>query len=112
MKGTSMSTTTTDQVSGKIYRLRAPDASTYETTTPGQLGGYAPGRIYGRLNCPSAKRHLANGNYVKSRVFFADEAMAIASGFRPCFYCMRERYKEWKAGGIPGTASYPWMIVP
>jgi methylphosphotriester-DNA--protein-cysteine methyltransferase len=30
-------------------------------------------------------------------VFFADEATAIAAGYRPCFVCMREEYRAWKA---------------
>jgi methylphosphotriester-DNA--protein-cysteine methyltransferase len=30
------------------------------------------------------------------RVFFADEATAIAAGYRPCGACLRERYAEWK----------------
>jgi methylphosphotriester-DNA--protein-cysteine methyltransferase len=30
-------------------------------------------------------------------VFFADEATARAAGYRPCFTCMREEYRAWKA---------------
>jgi methylphosphotriester-DNA--protein-cysteine methyltransferase len=29
-------------------------------------------------------------------VFFADEATAVAAGYRPCSVCCRERYLEWK----------------
>jgi methylphosphotriester-DNA--protein-cysteine methyltransferase len=36
-------------------------------------------------------------------VFFADEATAVAAGYRPCAVCMRERYDAWKgAGAAPG----------
>lgn len=103
----------TDNITpSKTYRLRAPDGKFYESPVKGDLGGYAPERIYGRLDCPSAKRHLEKGKYANHRVFFADKATAIASGFRPCFYCMREEYKRWKAGGEPGTPEYPWLITP
>ncbi len=37
------------------------------------------------------------GTYQKIRVFFKDEATAIAAGYRPCGCCMREKYKRWKA---------------
>jgi hypothetical protein len=53
----------------KPYRLTAPDGSTYESDTPGELGGYKKDKIYGRLDCPSAIRALPKG-YAKHRVFF------------------------------------------
>ena len=65
--------------------------------TRGTVGGHRGTRIYGRLDCPSALRAIANGGYVKHRVFFADEAEAIAAGYRPCARCMRENYRAWKA---------------
>ena len=37
------------------------------------------------------------GHIVRWRVFFADEATAIAAGYRPCAVCMREEYRAWKA---------------
>lgn len=82
----------------KTYRLTSADGSTFESTVPGTLGGYRPKKIYGRLDCPSANRHLANGHYRKHRVFFADELAAIAAGYRPCAKCMPERYAAWKSG--------------
>jgi methylphosphotriester-DNA--protein-cysteine methyltransferase len=39
---------------------------------------------------------IKKGYYVKHRVFFADEAAAIAAGYRPCATCMKERYILWK----------------
>jgi hypothetical protein len=96
----------------KSYRLLSPDGSTYESSTPGNLGGYAPLRIYGRLDCWSANKHLRKGGYAQHRVFFADEEAAIAGGFRPCGHCLRDRYKRWKQGGIPASADYPWLILP
>jgi methylphosphotriester-DNA--protein-cysteine methyltransferase len=68
------------------------------------IGGHRKTRIYGRLGCPSALRAIANGGYVTHRVFFADEAAAIAAGYRPCARCMPQRYKEWKASAFSGDA--------
>jgi methylphosphotriester-DNA--protein-cysteine methyltransferase len=65
-------------------------------TIRGTLGGHRGTKIYGRLDCPSALRAIARGGYVKYRVFFADEAAAIAA-YRPCARCMPERYRAWKA---------------
>ena len=79
----------------KIYHLMGADKKIYDSTEPGTLGGHKKYRIYGRLDCPSALRHIAKGEYVKYRVFFKDEETAIAAGYRPCGICMREKYKEW-----------------
>ena len=81
----------------KVYHLIGPDGKPYDSLEPGTLGGYSRMKIYGRLDCPSALRHIANGNYVKYRVFFRDEITAIAAGYRPCAKCMPEQYKRWKA---------------
>ena len=96
----------------KIYRLTSADGSTFESTAPATLGGYRPKKIYGHLDCPSADRHLANGHYRKHRVFFADEAAAIAAGYRPCAKCMPERYAAWKSGGRLNAEDYPWQLTP
>jgi methylphosphotriester-DNA--protein-cysteine methyltransferase len=63
----------------------------------GTFGGHRKTRIYGRLDCPSALRAIARGGYVKHRVFFADEATAVAAGYRPCSRCLPDRYRDWKA---------------
>jgi methylphosphotriester-DNA--protein-cysteine methyltransferase len=52
--------------------------------------------LYGRLDCPAALRAIARGGYVKNRVFFADEKIAVSAGFRPCAVCLPERYARWK----------------
>jgi len=50
------------------YRLIDKDGTSYESATPGTLGGHKATRIYGRLDCPSALRALANGGgLLKSR---------------------------------------------
>jgi hypothetical protein len=35
-----------------------------------------------------------------------------ACGYRPCGNCMRKRYREWAKGGVPGSAGYPWRVLP
>lgn len=81
----------------KTYKLMDENGNIYVSEQPGILGGYKKRKIYGRLDCPSALRHIAKGEYVKHRVFFADEATAIKAGYRPCGICMKEAYKVWKA---------------
>lgn len=81
----------------KTYTLLDEDRRPYQSSTPGTLGGYRRSRIYGRLDCPSALRAIAKGQYVEHRVFFADEAVAIAAGYRPCGSCLRPEYRRWRA---------------
>lgn len=73
----------------KQYKLIGSDGIPYVSDDPGTLGGYKRGatRIYGRLNCANALRWIAKGHYVPYRVFFKDEATAIAAGFRACRKC-------------------------
>ncbi|MFD9701569.1 Ada metal-binding domain-containing protein [Lentzea sp. NPDC059081] len=82
---------------GKGYTLLGPDRVPRGSEVPGTLGGHRPGRIYGRLDCPSALRAIARGGYVRNRVFFADEETAVAAGYRPCSVCMPAEYAAWKA---------------
>jgi len=82
----------------KRFRLLAADRRFYSSSTPGSLGGNGRMKIYGRLDCASAQRALAKGKtYQQHRVFFADEATAIAAGYRPCGNCMRQQYRVWQA---------------
>jgi methylphosphotriester-DNA--protein-cysteine methyltransferase len=85
----------------RAYTLLGADGRPYRSATPGTLGGYRRGRIYGRLDCPSARRALAAGGYVTHRVFFADEATAVAAGYRPCAVCLPDAYRRWKAVTAP-----------
>ena len=79
-----------------MYHLIGRDGKPYDSDTPGTLGGHRKLKIYGRLDCPSALRYIAKGQYVAHRVFFADEETAIAAGYRPCAKCMPEAYRRWK----------------
>ncbi len=56
-----------------------------------RLGGNQKLKIYGTLSCTSGKRLK-----VENRVFFKDEEDALASGFRPCGHCLKEKYLIWK----------------
>ena len=80
------------------WTLLGPDGAPYESDRPGTLGGHRRSKLYGRLDCPAARRAIARGGYVRDRVFFADEAAARAAGYRPCAVCLPERYAAWKAG--------------
>jgi methylphosphotriester-DNA--protein-cysteine methyltransferase len=86
-----------DEQSSRTWTLLDARRQPYQSAAPGAFGGHRKSRIYGRLDCPGALRAIARGGYVTNRVFFLDEATAIAAGFRPCFACMRERYRTWKA---------------
>ncbi len=55
-----------------------------------KLGGYQKARIYGLLSCKSGKRIKT-----ENRVFFKDEAEALAAGYRPCGHCLPQKYKRW-----------------
>jgi methylphosphotriester-DNA--protein-cysteine methyltransferase len=82
----------------KTYRLLGADGNFYQSKRKGLLGGHYRTKVYGRLDCPSALSWLQRGNtYPRHRVFFADEATAIAAGFRPCGACMRDAYKKWRS---------------
>ncbi|GAA3514417.1 Ada metal-binding domain-containing protein [Actinocatenispora rupis] len=78
------------------YTLLDGAGRAYRSGTPGRWGGHRRLRVYGRLDCPSALRAIAAGGYVTQRVFFADEATAVAAGYRPCAVCLPDRYAAWK----------------
>ena len=82
--------------SRRTYRLLAPDGVIRESSLPGTLAGNRRLKIYGRLDCRAAIRALPRG-YAGHRVFFRDEAAAIAAGYRPCARCLPEQYRLWKA---------------
>ncbi|MFT4202584.1 MAG: Ada metal-binding domain-containing protein [Chitinophagaceae bacterium] len=56
-----------------------------------RFGGNRKLKIYGTLSCASGKKMKR-----ENRVFFSSENEAIENGFRPCGYCMKEKYKKWK----------------
>ena len=80
----------------RTWTLTGGDGKPYASPVPGTLGGHRGGRLYGRLDCRAALRAIARGGYAKLRVFFPDEATAIAAGYRPCAVCMASEYAIWK----------------
>jgi hypothetical protein len=89
---------------GKLYRLIGPDGREVLSAVPGTLGGNRRRKIYGRLHCRSAVAALLRG-YAKHRVFFADEATALAAGYRPCGICLRDEYRAWVVESLrPGQS--------
>lgn len=80
----------------RTWTLIGRDGKPYESSVPGTLGGHRGGRIYGRFDCRAALQAIACGGYIRQRVFFLDESIAIAAGFRPCAVCMPDRYAAWK----------------
>lgn len=48
-------------------------------------------KIYGTLYCRSGKRMKK-----ENRLFFSNEAEALALGYRPCGHCMKATYTVWK----------------
>ena len=86
----------TKATQSKTYKLLTAQGTEIETTAPGTIGGHRQLRIYGKLDCPSARSYINKGKYIQHRVFFADETTAIAAGYRPCAKCMKQKYDEWK----------------
>ncbi|MDB5570769.1 MAG: hypothetical protein JWN93_1952 [Hyphomicrobiales bacterium] len=75
----------------KVYRLLGPGGLPFASAARGAFGGNRRTKVYGRLDCSIALRHVARGTYAKSRVFFADEATARSAGYRSCSHCMKRR---------------------
>lgn len=82
--------------SPRTFTLTAADGRPVSSAVPGTLGGHRGGRLYGRLDCRAALQALARGGYAQQRVFFADEATAVAAGYRPCAVCLPREYAAWK----------------
>jgi hypothetical protein len=83
-------------VQAQTYELLNHNGVAYLSESKGTIGGHRGMKIYGRLDCPSALRAIAKGQYVKHRVFFANTNTAIAAGYRPCAVCMSAMYLIWK----------------
>ncbi|GAA2077060.1 Ada metal-binding domain-containing protein [Streptomyces albiaxialis] len=80
------------------YTLLDAGGAPYASDVPGTVGGHRGARLYGRLDCPSALRALARGQYAAHRVFFRDEATAVAAGYRPCAVCLPVAYARRREG--------------
>lgn len=81
----------------RTWILIGPDGASYDSHRQGGLGRHRRSKIYGRLDCRTARQAIARGGYVRHRVFFADAPAARAAGYRPCAVCLPESYAAWKA---------------
>ena len=86
---------TVEKPPNKMYKLLGVQGF-YWSEKPGLLGGHSRQKIYGRLDCRTALVAISRGGYVKHRVFFADQQIAIQCGYRPCAICMPDEYKLWR----------------
>ena len=91
----------------RTFKLIGADGKPCIGTTPGIFGGHRGGKLYGRLDCRAALQAIARGGYVRHRVFFADEATAVAAGYRPCAVCLPQAYANWNKArkAVPRTRS-------
>jgi methylphosphotriester-DNA--protein-cysteine methyltransferase len=76
----------------KAFPLIGADGRAFASPVKGVLGGNRGTRIYGRLDCRVALRHVANGTYQRNRVFFADAETARAAGYRACKVCRPDAF--------------------
>jgi len=65
----------------KKYKI-LKEGEIIESETPGQYAGWAPGKVFGRLDCKSGMRMLKT-----NRVFFHTLEDAVSHGYRPCMNC-------------------------
>lgn len=79
---------------GSHTRCWAPTALLQRDS--GTFGGHRRQKIYGRLDCPAARRAINAGGYVAHRVFFADEPTAVTDGYKPCGACLPAANRRWK----------------
>jgi methylphosphotriester-DNA--protein-cysteine methyltransferase len=86
--------------SDQTYTLIGADGKPRASARKGTIGGHRGTRIFGRLDCPAARRAIDRGGYVNYRVFFADVAIATRAGYRPCAVCMPDAYRAWKAHDV------------
>jgi methylphosphotriester-DNA--protein-cysteine methyltransferase len=65
----------------KSYKI-LKNGKTIISKKPGKFAGWAPGRIFGRLDCKSGMRM-----HKENRVFFHTLGDAVKQGYRPCKKC-------------------------
>lgn len=94
-----------------MFTLIGADGEPYASATPGLLGGRRRTRVYGSLGCRAARAVVDRGGYARHRVFFADEATAVAAGYRPCAVCLPEAYRAWRSA-LTGHGPGRWPAPP
>jgi methylphosphotriester-DNA--protein-cysteine methyltransferase len=89
----------------RTWTLLGPDGKPYSSGRRGALGGHRKSRLYGRLDCPAALRALARRGYAANRVFFLNQAHALAAGYRPCAACLPKEYASWTGRAYRKTST-------
>ena len=92
------------------YKLIDSEGQSYESETPGTLGGHRGNRVYGRLDCEGALRWIAKRALPMPSAFFSDEATPRRRLPALRDYCLPEAYSAWKlkyAGGGSASTSRP-----
>ena len=74
----------------KLYTI-LKNGTKIKSSIPGKYAGWAPGKIFGRLDCKSGMRMKK-----EKRVFFHDLEDAVKQGYRPCKNCNPIDEKEFK----------------
>ena len=82
------------EINQKFFYLQDSNNATYISKEKGSYGGHYKLKIYGYLDCPSAKHYLSKGKYISNRVFFKDTKIAQMAGYRPCAKCMKKEYEQ------------------
>ena len=62
------------------WELIGADGRPFASPTPGTLGGHRGTKVYGRLDCPTALRYLAKGQYAANRVSLMSCPTSTAPG--------------------------------
>jgi len=65
----------------KLYAILV-EGEFIKSSVPGKYAGWAPGKIFGKLDCKSGMRMKK-----ENRVFFHTLEDAIKEGYRPCKNC-------------------------
>ncbi len=93
----------------KTYTLIGADGKPYQSEVKGAFGGHRGTKVYGCMDCSAARRALNSDTrdvYIRNRVFFLDEATALAAGYRPCGTCLREKYNQYKEDKVKYRAQF------
>lgn len=97
---------------GRAYTLLGRDGQPYAAAAPGSLGGNRRLKIYGRLDCPAAKRALArpNARYAAQRVFFCRRRDGAGGGLPPVrrLHARRLPRMEGSKGRVSMVRSYDY----
>jgi hypothetical protein len=83
----------------RVSPLGDLEAATWRGTLMGNRGrigdGWPPSRAW--ITCTLSPRRSGRTEPLYTKLFFSDEAAALAAGHRPCAQCRPEHYRRFKA---------------